>query len=195
MTSIKGTAPRSGPRARLVAMLVAFAALIAAVGVAGPASAHSGGKAVVLVRNLVIAPVGTGWEARVTLADLDSGSAIPGADARITTGTAAAVALTEADTAGVYSAKLTKLKPGVTNVKLEVRTAPGGLPVAPFVANWAPTLVAGQESVVISGAASGGGGGSSTGMIIGIAGAVLLVALLYGLFSVRRRSAVPAKAK
>ena len=46
------------------------------MGLGAPAYAHSGNAAVVLVRNLTLTPVGTGWEAHLTLADLDSGSPI-----------------------------------------------------------------------------------------------------------------------
>lgn len=191
------TAGRSGIRGALVGAVLALATLLAAIGMSAPASAHSGGKAVVLVRSFTLVPVGDAWQANLTLADLDSGTAIPAADAKVTAGSLPPVALAHSDTIeGTYSAKIDKLAPGTMDIRLVVRTAPGGLPVALFDTTYPGiTVAAGQETVITSAAAGGGGGGSNTGMIIGVAGAVLLVALLYGLFTVRRRGAVPARVK
>jgi hypothetical protein len=183
----------AGLRAALVGAMIA---LLALVGLGAPAYAHSGNAAVVLVRNLTLTPVATGWEAHLTLADLDSGSPIIAADAKLTPGAAAPVALEPSGNSdGLYAAKLPTLKPGVLALRLVIRTAPGSPPVAVFDRTYpATTLTAGQETVVTA-AASGGGGGSNTGMIVGVAGAVLLVALLYGLFTIRRRGALPARAE
>ena len=196
MTSKRTVVRQGGLRAILVGAMAALATLLSVIGVSTPASAHSGGKAVVLVRDFTFVPDGNAWEAKLRLADLDSGAAIVAADAKVSAGSGAPVVLEPSGTEpGAYTAKLPKVAPGVTDVRLVVRTAPGGVAVALFDRTYpGVTLVAGQEKVITAEAA-GGGGGSNTGMIVGVAGAVLLVALLYGLFSVRRRGAVPARAK
>jgi hypothetical protein len=196
MTTKRTTPGPGGLRAVFTAVMVAFAAVLALVGSSTPASAHSGGKAVVLVRSFTLTPSGDAWDARLQLADLDSGAAIIAADAKVTVGTAAQAALEPvAAEPGVYTAKLTKLKAGPADVRLVVRSAPGGVPVAVFDRTYPGTNLSTDAPTVVTAEAAGGGGGSNTGMIVGVAGAVLLVALLYGLFSMRRRGAVPARAK
>jgi hypothetical protein len=196
MTIRYTAAGRGGLRAVFVGAVVALAALLAGIGASTAAWAHSGGKAVVLVRNFTMTPVGEAWEAHVTLADLDSGAPIPAADAKVYAGKAAPVVLEHSSTqAGVYTAKIAKLAPGPTDLRLVVRTSPGGVAVALFDRSYPGTVLTAGEEKVVTAEAAGGGGGSNTGMIVGVAGAVLLVALLYGLFSVRRRGAVPARAK
>src|SRR5882762_2397003 len=100
MTRMRAIAGRSS----VVALLVGMLALIAGIGTsAAPASAHSAGKAVVLVRDFTLSPVkipatpakakttkgkaaatGTaaaatdGWQATVAIADFDSGAPLQG---------------------------------------------------------------------------------------------------------------------
>ncbi|HEX3825738.1 MAG TPA: hypothetical protein VHV82_00570 [Sporichthyaceae bacterium] len=91
---------------------------------------------------------------------------------------------------GDYQGTLSTAKPGLNHLELKIQTTPGGDPVAPFDQAWDVTLVAGRPLKVVGG--DDGGGGSNLGLVLGVAGAVVGVALLYGLFAARRRTAVPA---
>ncbi len=174
------------------------AAAVVAVGLAAlgpaatPVAAHSGGKAVVLVADLTLSPEGTGWKASTTLVDGDSGSPIRGADVKALLGTPAkTVSLAQGTALGSYTASLGSLPAGPTHLELKVRTLPGAEPVVPFDKGWDFTLTAGQPVQVA--AETGGGGGSNIALILSVAGAVILIALLYGLFSLRRRTAAPVQ--
>jgi hypothetical protein len=209
------------------ALVAAFATLTGPS--AGPVSAHSNGRAVVLVRQFTLQPSASGWVANVTLADFDSGSPIRDSKVIVVAGDPAAAAAapapatTTTQTAaskttagkttktaaaapagpqptllapsataiGQYAGQLSA-KPGPAQVQLSVRTVPGEAPVAPFDKAWDVTLVAGKPLAIVAG--ESGGGGSNVGLIVGVAGGVVGVALLYGLFVVRRRTAVPAGA-
>lgn len=184
------------PRGTAAGVLaVGLAVGLAALGpVATPVAAHSGGKAVVLVADLTLSPEGTGWTASTTLVDGDSGSPIRGADVKALLGTPAkTIPLAAGPTLGNYIAALGALPAGPTHFELKVRTMPGAEPVVPYDEAWDFTLVAGQPYQVASDTA--GGGGSSVALIISVAGAVILIALLYGLFSLRRRTAAPTQPK
>jgi hypothetical protein len=93
---------------------------------------------------------------------------------------------------GDYQGTLSTAKPGLNHLELKIQTTPGGDPVAPFDQVWDVTLVAGQPFKVVGG--DGGGGGSNLGLILGVAGGVVGLAVLYGLFAARRRPAVPPTA-
>lgn len=175
---------RSARLGVLIAVLVALLSPFAA----GPAAAHSGGRAVVLVRNFTVDPSGDSWQANVTLADNDSGSPIRGSRVSVLQGTKEIV-LDHGATAGLYTGTI-KAKPGPLSLALKVRAQPGAEPVLPFDGKWDVQLVAGESVTVVKG---GGGGGSNLPLIMGVAAAVLAVALLYGLYSVRRRTAVPVQ--
>ncbi len=157
---------------------------------ATPASAHSGGKAVVLVADLTLAPAGNAWTATTTLVDGDSGSPIRGADVKALLGVPArTVTLAPGSSLGIYTASLGALPAGPTHLELKVRTLPGSEPVVPYDNAWDFTLTAGQPLQVASETA--GGGGSNVALIFSVAGAVILLAVIYGLFSLRRRTAAP----
>jgi hypothetical protein len=180
--------------------LRATAATVLAVGLsalgpaATPVSAHSGGKAVVLVADLTLSPDGPGWKASTTLVDGDSGSPIRGAVVKTLVGTPAkSFDLAQGPTLGNYVGALGAMPAGPTHLELRVQTLPGAAPVVPFDHSWDFTLTAGQPYHVASEA--GAGGGSNFALIASVAGAVILIALLYGLFSLRRRTAAPAKAR
>jgi hypothetical protein len=180
---------------RLIGSLATvFAMLVALLGVSGaPAQAHSAGKAVVLVRQFTLTPSANTWQASVTVADFDSGAPIRNSSVVTVIG-AQKTTLAPTKVIGVYQGTIPNAKPGPTNVELQIRTIPGSDPVQPYDKTWPVNLVAGQPLQVVSGD-SGGGGGSNIGLILGVAGGVLAVALLYGLFVIRRRTAVPAQAK
>lgn len=157
---------------------------------AAPVSAHSGGKAVVLVADLTLSPEGSGWKASTTVADGDSGEPLRGVDIKALLGSPVRnVSLTQGSTLGNYVASLGPLPPGPTRLELKVRTLPGAEPVVPYDKGWDFTLTAGQPVQVASETA--GGGGSSVALILSVAGAVILLALLYGLFSMRRTAQRP----
>lgn len=167
--------------------------MVALVPIATPVAAHQGGKAVVLVRDLTIAPAGADWMAKAVLSDFDAGSPIQGADVKATTSAPAKTyTLEPAGALGTYTARLDGVKPGPTDITLRVRTIPGNEGFVPFNQTWPIELVAGQPTLVAS--ASGGGGGSNVGPIVGVSGAVLAIAMLYGLYALRRRSAAPTQA-
>ncbi len=173
------------------------AVAVLAVGLLGlgpaalPVAAHSGGKAVVLVADLTLTPEGSAWTANTTLVDGDSGTPIRGADAKLLTGTPAKiVTLGQGSSLGKYTGSLGKLAAGQVHLELKVRTLPGSEPVVPYTNGWDVTLVDGQPVTVAR--ETSGGGGSNVALIASVAVAVALVAVLYGLFSLRRRTAVPA---
>lgn len=178
---------RFAKAAAAVAVVVGLTALGPA---ASPVSAHSGGKAVVLVADLTVSPEGSAWKASTTLVDGDSGSPIRGAEVKALLGTPAkTVDLTAGSTLGNYVASLGALPVGPTHLELKVRTLPGSEAVVPYDNSWDFTLTAGQPVQVA--AETGGGGGSNVALILSVAGAVILLAVLYGLFSLRRRTAGP----
>lgn len=183
----------------VVALLVGMLALIAGIGPGTtPASAHSAGKAVVLVRDFTLAPAaGSKWQATVAIADFDSGAPLQGTSVTIGIGNPATkfVLLSPTSLIGEYQAVVGKAAPGPANFELRVRTVPGSPPVQPYDHTYPVTLVAGTPAHVVAGAGGGGGGGSSLPMILTVAAVVLVGAMLYGLFSVRRRTAVPPATK
>lgn len=201
MKTSLNAAGRGGVGRGLAGVVAVLVALIAGLGLlAGTASAHSGGKAIVLVEDLTIAPAGDGWKATAKLADYDGGGPLTNVDVVISgagTGLTKPTSMTESEVGGTYTLALPNAKPGPITVDMSVRTVPAGTPVTPFKESYTNSLVDGQALSLTSGKAiSGdGGGGGSTGMIVGVAGAVLLVAVLYGLFAVRKKSAVPAPSK
>ncbi len=189
---------RSRPSRRTAALTLLVAMLAGLLGLAAsavPASAHSGGRAVVLVRSLSVEPAGNAWQAKAVLTDSDSGSPIRGSKVTVSAaGTAAAkeVTMSQGTVPGFYEGTLSNAKPGSPlTITLKVRAVPGSEPVLPYDRKFEGVqLVAGEPLVLVSG---GGGGGSNLPLIMGVAGAVLAVAMLYGLYSVRRRTAVPVK--
>lgn len=186
----QGERPRPGARVAVLTMLATVLTGLLGLGaMAGPAAAHSGGKAVVLVQNFTLDPAGESWQANVMLADLDSGSPILGAKTVVLLG-GEEIVLERGQAAGQYTGTLKGAKPGPVVLELKVRAQPGAEPVLPANERYNVELVAG-ESVVV--AKNGGGGGSNLPLIMGVAAAVLAVALLYGLYSIRRRTAVPVQ--
>ena len=182
---------RFGKAAAAVAVLVGLTALGPA---ATPVSAHSGGKAVVLVADLTLSPTGKNWNANTVLVDGDSGAPIRGADVKALVGTPAkTISFTQGSTLGSYVGALGPVPVGPTHLELKVRTLPGSEAVVPYDNAWDFTLTAGQPYQVAK--ETGGGGGSNIAMILSVAGAVILLAVLYGLFSLRRRTATPAKTR
>ena len=185
------------------AVLTALTA-VTAVG-AAPAGAHNMGQAVVLVRQFTLQPAGSGWQADVTIADFDSGTPIrdavvvvyDGAPAAGAAAPAAATAagspLEPATTPGTFQGPLSSVKAGANHLELKIKTKAGSAGVQPFDKAWDVTLEAGKPLAIV--ADSSGGGGSNVGLIAGVTGGVVGIALLYGLFVVRRRTAVPAGAK
>ena len=175
---------------RVAAAAVVAVGLTALGPAATPVAAHSGGKAVVLVADLTVSPEASGWKVSTTLVDGDSGSPIRGADVKTLLGTPAkSISLAPGSSLGNYSASLGALPAGPTHLELKVRTLPGSEAVVPYDNAWDFTLTAGQPVQVA--AETGGGSGSNTALILSVAGAVILIALLYGLFSLRRRTAAP----
>lgn len=152
--------------------------------VAVPASAHSGGKAVVLVRTFTIVPADTAWNAVVTLADLDSGAPLDGVDVKMLTG-GATIPTTPTMVSGEYMGVLPKIKPGPLHLELKVATAPGGTQVEQFSKPYDTELVAGQTTAVSGGEVSGGS--DKTRTLAGVGAVALLVVLGVGLFGRRRR--------
>ena len=161
---------------------------LAAVGpAAAPVSAHSGGKAVVLVADLTVSPEVSGWKASTTVVDGDSGEPLRGVDVKALLGSPVRTgSLVQGSTLGNYVASLGALPAGPTHLELKVRTLPGAEPVVPYDNGWDFTLTAGQPVEVASETA--GGGGSNVALVLSVAGAVILLAVLYGLFSLRRRT-------
>lgn len=178
--------------ARAAAAVAVVVGLTALGPAATPVSAHSGGKAVVLVADLTLSPEGNAWKASTTLVDGDSGSPIRGAEVKALLGTPAKTFdLTSGPTLGNYVGTVGALPAGPAHLELKVRTLPGSEPVVPYDKTWDFTLTAGQPYQVA--AETGSGGSSNVALILSVAGAVILLAVLYGLFSLRRRTAGPAQ--
>jgi hypothetical protein len=196
MTGRRSRAVRSGA-------VVLFCGMLAWLTGAGPnvqpASAHSAGKAVVLVRDFTLNPAPGGkWSATVAIADFDSGAPLQGTSVTVGMGDPATTAtptkfveLQPTSMIGQYQAVVGTAAAGPARFDLRVRTVPGSPPVQPYDHQFPVTLVANTPLHVIT-ADGGGGGGSSLPLILSVAAVVLVGALLYGLFSVRRRTAVPA---
>jgi len=186
-----------GRRAGAFALLLTMLAGLVGLGTSAPASAHSGGRAVVLIRSLVVEPAGSGWQVAAVLTDNDSGDPIRGPKVTALVGVAAnakevVMNPDDGDVARFVGA-LPAAKPGPLVLALKVRTSPGSDPVAPFDSQpFTAQLVAGESVTLVAG---GGDDGSNLPLIMGVAAAVLAVALLYGLYSVRRRTAAPVRTK
>ncbi len=197
MIRISGDRTRSrGRTAALTALVTLLGGLLGLIASAVPAAAHSGGRAVVLVRSLSVEPSGDMWHARATLTDNDSGAPIRGSKVTAFVGdpaTAKAISMAAGGVPGVFEGMLPSAKPGPITLALKVRAVPGSEPVLPFDGQWNADLVAGQTAFLVAG--SGEGGSSKMPMILGIVGGLMGVGLLYGLYSVRRRTAVPVTAK
>ena len=166
-----------------VALLLAFMGRCAA----GPAARAQRRPGRGVVRNFSVAPSGDSWQANVTLADNDSGSPIHGSKVVVLNGTKE-ITLEHGASAGLYTAR-SRPSPA-RSPGAEGAGVPGAEPVLPYDGKWDVQLVAGESVTVVKG---GGGGGSNLPLIMGVAAAVLAVALLYGLYSVRRRTAVPVQ--
>jgi hypothetical protein len=176
-------------------LILAVVALLGLGPAATPAAAHSGGKANVLVAELTLTPEGDTWTANTVLVDGDSGSPLRGVDAKLITGTppGKVVSLTPGTSLGQFVAPLGKLAAGPMHVELKVRTLPGAEGVVPYDGSWDPVLVAGQPVQVAR--ETSAGGGSNVALIASVAVAVVLIAVIYGLFSLRRRTGVPVVTK
>lgn len=164
-----------------------------------PAAAHSGGKAIVLVEALTIAPEGSAWQATAVLADYDGGGALEAVDARAKgAGLLKPTSMTETMTPGTYRVALPAAEPGPIRLTLDIRTLPGGTPVTRFTETFEGTLVADQTLSLVENKSApldaGDGGGGNTGVLAAGAGGVLALTAV-ALFTVRRRSGVPAPAK
>ena len=164
-----------------------------------PAAAHSGGKAIVLVEALTIAPEGSAWQATAVLADYDGGGALQAVDARAKgAGLLKPTSMTETMTPGTYRVALPAAGPGPIQLTLDVRALPGGTPVTRFNETFAGTLVADQALSLVEGKSAsldaGDGGGGNMGLLAAGAGGVLALTAV-ALFAVRRRNGVPAAAK
>jgi len=178
---------------RVAGALVAVGAVLAAVvGVGTPASAHNNGGATPLIQAYTLTPAGNTWSANIQIVDSDLGTPVRGAKVYALDGTNK-TQLAAGSIPGSYQGTVTGVRPGAQTVGVHVQSEPGNDPVNAFTKTWDVTLAAGQPTSVVAG--GGGGGGSHIGMILGVAGAVVLLALLYGLFTVRRRTAVPAGRK
>lgn len=172
-----------GPAA-LAALVIGCVGLVAPM----PAEAHSGGRAVVLVRSLALVPSGENWRADVVLSDNDSGDPIMGSKVTALVGSAKPVVLASGSTPGLFQAQLPAIEPGATTFELKVRSNPGTAPVQPFDQSWPVQLVAGETATVVGGS----GGGSAVPVLASAGGGVLALGLLFGLYRARRRTAVPA---
>lgn len=182
---------RVGRTAAFTLLLTMLAGLLGLAATA-PASAHSGGRAVVLLRSLAVEPAGNGWQVAAVLTDSDSGAPIRGPRVTAVVGEPAKEITMNPDTAVArYVAPLPAAKPGPFMLTLKVSSSPGSDPVAPFSKAFTAELVSGETTTLVAG---GGDSGSNLPLIMGVAAAVLVVALLYGLYSVRRRTAAPVRA-
>jgi hypothetical protein len=181
---------------RTVGGLVTVLTLVAAViGLgAGAASAHNLGRAVVFVRALTLAPIGDDWRATATVADLDSGAPLQNTSVVALTGRPVQrTALTPTSMAGQYQGTVRNARPGPIQLELQVRSIPGAAAVQPYDKVWSTSLVAGETNEVV--VDDGDRSGNDLPLIIAVAAAVLIGAMLYGLFSVRHRTPAPVPAK
>ena len=169
----------------LAALFVPLAATPAA------ADPHTG-RAAVKVQSLVVEPRGDDWHARVTLINNNTGDRVQGSKVTAAVGSGKPVTLTSQGVAGEFTGHLPEAQPGPVSLALKVRGVPGAAALLPFDGQWNVELVAGQPATVVGGS---GGGGSAMPAVLGGVGAAAALALLYGLYRARRRTAVPAPTK
>jgi hypothetical protein len=117
--------------------------------------------------------------------DSDSASPLRGVAAKLSLGTPPGVVdLRPGGSPGQFVAPVGQLPAGPLHVELPVRNLPGAEPVLPYDGSWEAMVVPGQRVQVA--AELGQGSGSAFALVLSVAGAVVLIALLYLLFSTRR---------
>ncbi|MEW6477645.1 MAG: hypothetical protein AB1679_35820 [Actinomycetota bacterium] len=162
----------------------AVAGLVALVLSAGPAGAHSGGRAQLYVDSVRLEPQAGGWRAELVVRDADSGQPEPGVGVELAANRGAGeplgpVALTDPDGDGRYSA-LVPLADGPWTITVRAEEIPGGPRALPFSRTWSATVQAGR-AIDVGGAGSrtadhGGGHGPAVplGLSLGAAFALLV---------------------
>ena len=126
----------------------AVVGLVALALPAGPARAHSGGRAQLYVDSIHLEPQATGWRAELVVRDADSGKPEPGVGVQLTAiggdrPPVGPVALDDPDGDGRYLALL-PLPAGPWTITVEADEMPGGPRALPFSRTWSATLQAGQ---------------------------------------------------
>lgn len=174
--------------AALIASLVAL--ILSSTALTAPAGAHSGGKAIPLVSDFTLAPAASGWNASVTVVDFDGGEALDAINVQLKgAGLRTLTPMVESERIGTYELPLPDAQPGPVQLVLQMRTLPGGTEITNLNETYERTLVAGQPLHVVGAAptGNGSGGGSNAGMIVGGAGALLLVAVICTMLALRSR--------
>jgi hypothetical protein len=187
-----------GARSLLAALVASLIALVlSGTALTAPSAAHSGGKAIPLVSDFTLTPAATGWSASVAVVDFDSGEALGAIDVQLKgAGLATLTPMVESARTGMYELALPKAKPGPVKLTLQMRTLPGGTEITNLNESYERTLLAGKPLHVAGAAPTGGesGGGSNAGMVVGGAGALLLVAVICTMLALRSRTRAPATA-
>ncbi|HYH50000.1 MAG TPA: hypothetical protein VEG38_10690, partial [Acidimicrobiia bacterium] len=168
------------------------AVVVAALaGLAGPGSAHSGGRVQLFVDHLGLHPTGGDvWTLSLEMVDADSGSPAPGfdviAEASDDNGHAAGpVTLTDGGD-GRYSGSFTAL-PGKWRLAIRAQSLPGGTPGVPLRKVYPLVLEPGKDVSIGAGSRRGGPG---SGLAVPAVSAAATAAVLGWFFRGRRRSAV-----
>jgi hypothetical protein len=162
-----------------------IAGLVALVLPAGPARAHSGGRAQLYVDSVHLEPQAAGWRAELVVRDADSGKPEPGVGVQLTANGAAGqpigpVALADPDGDGRYLALLS-LAAGPWTITVEADEIPGGPRALPFSRTWTGNLDGQVLDLGGSGprSANRGGGGHVPAVALGL-GILAALALFVG---------------
>lgn len=160
------------------------ATLVLAIGLPGPASAHSNGRVQLWVDRLVLHSTGgDNWTVSVSMVDADSGTPQPGfdvgVDGRDDLGHALGPLLLTDGGAGEYAAPLTAA-PGQWSVDVRADTLPGGVRGVPLRKTYPVFLEPGKDVSIDSSApgGSGSGGGSAPVLMMMVAAAAVAAVLL-----------------
>lgn len=187
---MKSTTVTPGARslfAVIIALLITLA--FSSTALTASSAAHSGGKAIPLVREFTLTPSTSGWDATLTVVDFDGGEVLEAIAVQLKgAGMTKFTPMVESETAGTYQLALPKAKPGPVKLDLQMRTLPGGTEITNLNETYERTLVADKPLHVVGSAPQGeSGGGSNAGMIVGGAGALLIVAVICTMLAVRSR--------
>jgi hypothetical protein len=169
-------------------LLAVVGALLAAILVAAPAGAHSGGKVQLFLKDLKVERVDGGYEITAMIVDRDSGEPATGYSTTVEgrrDGTTFPATAMEAERGGVYRVSL-PADPGNWTLTVRAVAVPGTDDALPLVDQ--KQLSFPTEGSAATSGDGGGGGGSGTTMAIIV---VVILAGLGGVAMARRRRPEP----
>jgi hypothetical protein len=189
----------SSLRSTLAAGAAALITLSLSSAVISPAGLmQPGPEPVPVVRDFTVTPAGgQAWTATVTTGDLDGGEALPAVDVALKGGGLPRFTpMAAIGPPGTYRLALPQAGPGEIRFALRIRTLPGSSPVPDFDDTYVRTLVRGETLHVVGPAPSvPSQAGTDTGIVLGGAGAMLVVAVICSMLAVRSRPPATARGR